>query len=791
MAGKEIVSQEFNSFIGGLVTEFSPINFPPNASKDEENWVLNRDGSRERRLGFDFEENFNSVPTNTLATDSTTTAIKTYLWENAGDIANSAFVVTQVGSQIFFHNSDSESITDNTPAGILDLKNYPLNFLSANKINWSTVGGRLIGAWGSKLIITISFKSGSFILSYDSLKIRDLFSIDDIFTDKEGNVVDLNEDANISYSIPAVSFTEETYYQITDNHLYNLRNQTWGQEIQRIEGAPKVGSGRDPIAQYMVRSGSFPSNASDRNIGMVTDPANGVKLVFSDQPVKETNFGNTRAPTGYFIIDALDRGSSRLAEMNRLSVIYPKLVYTLKGSFPEDRTPGGATIVSEYAGHVFFAGFSGDVIDGDSRSPSLSSYVLFSQLVKSDTDIYKCYQDGDPTSSETSDIVATDGGFIRIPSAYNIKKMVDVGAGLLIIAENGVWMLSGGSDYGFSAENYLVRRLTTRGAASDESIVVIDNTVMYWAIDGIYMISPDNVGEYTATNISKSKIQTIYNNISEELKRSARGVFDSYSRSVKWLYTAGSDVSVNSDMLELVFDIDMGAFYKNRIFALTGSEVAPLILDSIESKSYTVGTYSETVFDDGAIVTDVGSTVVITEAIRVATLRSTKYLVVFKSGSTLSFTYGQYRNQQFLDWKSYATTPVDAKAYFITGTANLGDNQKAKNVPYITAYFKKSELGFTGDFEPINSSSCLCTFMWDWSNASNANRWSRQLQLYRHTRFYIPSDISDTYEDGYELVVTKTKIRGRGRAFSMRIDTEPLKDCQLVGWALQLTSNSQ
>lgn len=128
MAGKEIVSQEFNSFIGGLVTEFSPINFPPNASKDEENWVLNRDGSRERRLGFDFEENFNSVPTNTLAIDSTTTAIKTYLWENAGDIANSAFVVTQVGSQIFFHNADSESITDNAPAGILDLKNLSSQF---------------------------------------------------------------------------------------------------------------------------------------------------------------------------------------------------------------------------------------------------------------------------------------------------------------------------------------------------------------------------------------------------------------------------------------------------------------------------------------------------------------------------------------------------------------------------------------------------------------------------------------------------------------------------------------
>lgn len=790
MAGKEIVSQEYNSFIGGLVTEFSPINFPPNASKDEENWVLNKDGSRDRRLGFDFEENYNSVTTETLAADSTTTAIKSYLWENAGDVANSAFVVTQVGSQLFFHSSNDSSITDSAPTGILDLKDYPVDFLSTNRINWTTVGGRLIGAWGSRLIITISFKSGVFTLTYDALKIRDLFSVDDIYTNGAGEVFDLNDDANIGYNINGFT-PPSTYESIPDNHLYNLRNQTWGQEVIKMYGAPSLGTGVDPISLFLARWGYYPSNASDRNIGMTTDPENGTYLVFNALTVGSTNFGNTRAPTGYFIIDALNRGESRLAEMNRLSTIYPDLTYTLTGPLNRDITPGGATVVSEYAGHVFFAGFSGDVVEGDSRSPSLSSYVLFSQLVKSDTDIYKCYQDGDPTSSETSDIVATDGGFIRIPSAYNIKRLVDVGAGLLIIAENGVWMLSGGSDYGFSAENYLIRRLTTRGAASEESIVVVDNTVLYWSIDGIYMVAPDNIGEYTATNISKAKIQTLYNSISEERKRNARGVFDSYTRTVKWLYTLGNDVEINSDTLELVLDLDMGAFYKSRIFALTGIETSPIIVDSIEAKSYIVGSTSEPVEDGGVLVTDAGDPVLVTEAIRISSLRSTKYLIVFKTGSFLSFTYGQYRNQQFKDWSSYATTPVDAKAYFITGTANLGDNQKAKNVPYITAYFKKSETGFTEDFEVINGSSCLCTFMWDWSNASNANRWSRTLQLYRHNRFYIPSDSSDMYEDGYELVVTKTKIRGRGRAFSMRVETEPLKDCQLVGWALQLTANSQ
>lgn len=83
---------------------------------------------------------------------------------------------------------------------------------------------------------------------------------------------------------------------------------------------------------------------------------------------------------------------------------------------------------------MFFAGFSGDVIDGDSQSPRLTSYVLFSKLVDNISDIGKCYQDGDPTSKDTPDVVATDGGFIRLDGAYGIQKMVSVGSQLIVVA---------------------------------------------------------------------------------------------------------------------------------------------------------------------------------------------------------------------------------------------------------------------------------------------------------------------------------------------------------------------
>src|SRR5690606_36954983 len=94
---------------------------------------------------------------------------------------------------------------------------------------------------------------------------------------------------------------------------------------------------------------------------------------------------------------------------------------------PADRTPNGASVVSEYAGRAWFGGFSGDIIDGDKLSPRMSSYVLFSKLVRSISDITTCYQEGDPTSKEAPDIVATDGGYIRINEAYGITRMENLG----------------------------------------------------------------------------------------------------------------------------------------------------------------------------------------------------------------------------------------------------------------------------------------------------------------------------------------------------------------------------
>ena len=52
MAGV-IQRKPYVNFIGGLWTESSPLNFPENTSQIEQNFRINPDGTRERRLGLD------------------------------------------------------------------------------------------------------------------------------------------------------------------------------------------------------------------------------------------------------------------------------------------------------------------------------------------------------------------------------------------------------------------------------------------------------------------------------------------------------------------------------------------------------------------------------------------------------------------------------------------------------------------------------------------------------------------------------------------------------------------
>lgn len=99
-----------NTFVAGIITEATGINFPENATVDEANFRLNRDGSRQRRLGFDREVGYvNYALTSGFGSGSNYVAVKTFFWKNTGPASAFDVLVVQYGSMLYFYNTESAS----------------------------------------------------------------------------------------------------------------------------------------------------------------------------------------------------------------------------------------------------------------------------------------------------------------------------------------------------------------------------------------------------------------------------------------------------------------------------------------------------------------------------------------------------------------------------------------------------------------------------------------------------------------------------------------------------------
>jgi hypothetical protein len=321
-----------------------------------------------------------------------------------------------------------------------------------------------------------------------------------------------------------------------------------------------------------------------------------------------------------------------------------------------------------------------------------------------------------------------------------------LGSRLLVFASNGVWSISGGSDYGFTASNYKVDKLSTFGCVSGDSIVAAGSNLMYWGKTAIYAVTPDNMGGYSVQDITAATIQSFYNKVPEEAKKNSQGVFDPVDKKIRWLYWNGGMFSSNAQMDELVFDTVLNSFYRHKI------------KHASDYKYQIVGVnYSE----------------LATEPIR--------YLVM---ENTDQFSFATYGDTNFLDWGE-----TDAKAYLITGAITANDSGIDKQVPYVTVHLMRTETGTDSNGVPMNQSSCLMSGRWEWANSLESHKISGLYEVYKYrTPLYASPDSS--YDNGFDTVISKNKLRGRGKAVTLYFETSPNKDCQLLGWNLTINGNA-
>lgn len=554
---------------------------------------------------------------------------------------------------------------------------------------------------------------------------------------------------------------------LTAIHNYNLRNQGW--PISYSCASEEDGDSitvTDPVTHTHSMLGFYPSDADIIHASLLS-AANEVDAIgtYSPWSLRKNYFGNTPAPKGHYILNAFDR--NRIT-VSGISGIYDQAV---------DKDADRPVAVEFFAGRVFYFMPGGK--------------VLYSQQLTDISRVGKCYQENDPTSGEISDLLATDGGTIEIYEIGEILTTTVMDRELVVFADNGVWTISGGSSSPFTASDNEVRKITQVGAIGKETVVLAEDVIFYFGRGGIYRIARN---QYTslleAVNVSENTIQTFYFTLPEIAKQYVHGYYDQGSRKVLWMYTDDTTFNGVSDRWKynkaLIVDAVTGAFSKYS-FSVDAEDTLPFISGMIRKESVGIDTEEEAVLVGVDPVTVSGAAV--TTVVRVPAFGEIRLkLLTFVKTNTdeYRFTFSEFRDRSFLDWIMHTTDGVDYSSYMITGLDVLGDPVSMKFGNWLYAFLERTETEYLDSEDLDYPSSCFYQARWHWSDSVGSGKWSTPEQLYKFNRLYV-SDDTDTFDYGYNIIDTRSNLRGNGRAISIKFYSETGKDFRLLGWAIPFT----
>ena len=695
---QSLIQRTVNTFVKGLITEASELTFPENASVDELNCALERDGTRRRRQALTYEDNHVLsdvvVPQGAL--------VQTLDWFNAAGQTNLEFLVVQVNNILYFYEKSADPLSANKYADTVNLNTYTAsNNLSPSeeRIQVTSLNGALIVASPAINTFYVEFDTSAktFSETVIAFKERDF--------EWQGSDTEITSEYFADDSTPSLERT------------YDAKNVGWGQG-----GGPATYTYALTHAWYAGKDANGAFNATDW---------------------EEIYSGSSLAANGHFVVNVFSK---------------------VRTGLTTEVETGRFRSVAAYAGRVFYAGID---------SAKNGGKVYFSRLTERMADVGNCYQVFDPTSEIISDLLDTDGGVVRIPDAHNIRKLHVLGASLLVFAENGVWAVAG-VDNVFRATEYAITRISDVGLTNENSFIVADGLPVWWSKTGIFAIKQgESLNVPTAQNLSLSTIQTFWNKIPNEKKAQVHVEYDKVNQRVFWFYpdaTESIDYKYNNI---LVMDLALQAFYPWKI-ADQDTDTSYIIGTSYYSGLGSTATELQVVNGADTIIN--GSDTVIATLYRDYLQGDSEIKVLVRDGTTGKMTFATFRGFTYLDWSD-----ANYKSYAEAGYDFMGDMTTFKTAPYVTTYMRVTEDGYVASgagYDFINPSSCLMSVSW---NLTKANSTPREIYKLKDVPVVDPNDLSSIHYPT-DTVVTKSKVRGRGRSMKLRFESAAGKDFHLVGY---------
>jgi hypothetical protein len=661
------------TFVKGLITEATGLNFPPNSCTDALNVIFDERGRTTRRLGVEFEQ------TPTFQTYDRSGGVTTeYYWENAGSTGLVNIIVLQIKNILYFY----KELTTGTSDGYLGLS-INLNTYAAGATTNIPLYNCSFTASEGKLFVA-HLLCDPFYVTYNDTTPSVTGTIINIQTrDLIGDPADTN------YNNPTVRPTA-TVGTVGSAHMYNLYNQGWAGNVRTI--APST---VNPVTFWDSVLTTIPSNGDIwwiyRDSTNLFDPVN-----YSDRH----NLGSMLAPKGYYIMNPFSTNRSTQSGFSGVT---------------ED-TSGNIrpSAIAAYAGRIWYAGVN---------ASGYSQKLYYSQVIVKGNEYGFCYQQDDPTSSEINDLLASDGGVIGLPNVGTIVKLFPMDNALLVFGTGGVYMVSGSRGIGFDPTDYSVSKVSSSPALSALSFVDVYGAPVWWNLDGIYTIPAGglNTSSGSSKSLTDTTIKSYLGNIHSEMFKYVKGSFNRHTKCIQWLfrstYTATLENCFEYDSA-LVYNIITGAFYP-----WTLPNANPTINGIVCSRSPLSGNFVTAVTDSGLnVVFNSGSQEI--DTTNVGALNPTyyfRYLSTKKTGgATYSTTFAQVLNTTYLDWGKTEST-IDYSSYFFTSYELDGDGLKFFQNNYVLVF---ADSG--------SSSSCFFQPWWEYSTSSTNARVGNPQQIYQN-----------------------------------------------------------
>jgi hypothetical protein len=841
------VDKKYFLFNKGINTEAPLVAWPEGFTIDEQNFDLLPDGSRRRRLGISYEAGGGTAYYSMLnSSEDMSSGTKFYRWRNVNNTDEFNFLVLQVGASLYFWN-DVNSGPLGEYLYEFPLEDYKVSYvdpatdapyeatldqLKAMVCSFTEADGRLIIVGEHIKPFFISFEDDALVGEEIEVVERDMFGIDDGIS-VEATPAELTPEHEYNLyargwtydNIDAVFVDKGVYPAKNMIQFLGLRKQTESgysdddgvkvfspdklmAELFQNMSAPLGHVSRDVFNRRtgygsIGQSNTFKAIASvdsvDTGLGRVTittaEGAHGVQVndeleilnlvlkLSSVRVTKKVNF--TGAATVKEVIDADTIVIEIDSPMWEKYPIYMKTVekgqYSIGGLIQvefEGTEPAETrfTVTTSYAGRIFYGGCP------DNR---LTDRIYFSKVIENDSDFGKCLQEADPTSEYISDLLPSDGGYITIPNLGTLRGLMPYGRALLVLSSEGVWAIGPGEGGIFSAVGYSVNKLSDAGCVSKQSIIIADNTPLYWSNAGIYAImQDDNSGFLSSLNITQDTINGLFHSIRYDEKTRVKAGYDPVRKRVFFLYNSrltnpqSGNPPVSSDEGEYSTSL-------TPLGLIDDEDTVEISYDTALIFDIRLKAWIKWVFGSDYIK--------VRDILCLPTNYSTDSLnggLRFLCQETASTKYylGELTSTLFEDWGT------ESPAFLYTGPDSLGEPERLRYAPYVHVFMRKESkeplvvsqtpgaLSYATPGSDValtlsgRSSSLFMQPRWDWARGSDSGKIQNYVQVYRETK---PNP------DSFGLVVTKNKVRGRGRNLFLAFKAGEKSPAWLDGWTVK------